>query len=644
MAMRFRDHQDAAHTATRRLLLLFAGVLLLLVLAVNGVLALIYRLTFPWTAGYPNLFFETNTALVLLFVLGGCWFEMLRLREGGAHVARLAGGRGISGPEGKPLDLYEKRLVNVVDEVAIACNVRSPQVFVLPREDAINAFAAGWELEDSVVAVTRGALEKLTRDELQGVVAHEFSHLVHGDTRLNMRLIGLVWGLQMLYNFGHSLVEPDEDGRRHPGLLFGLGLMAVGSLGWIAGRLLKAAVSRQREFLADASAVKFTRSMTGIGGALRKIADQAWRRQDGWHNSHAESLSHLFFVSRLRWARFSTHPPLAERIQRIYGQTMGPLPARALPPEDDDAPDTEPMHDGLGGAMAFASGVPGGPSAAITPAAEALQHDALQQPALDSPAAREREAIARIRRWQGPGERKAAVLALLMSPDNPREQKSWETETDGIVVANAVRADVADLTHAARLPVLELLWRRTARAPMPERRSMVEAARRMMGADGHASPLDRLLWLAMRHVLSGTRIEQPAATGDNDIVHLSQEVAALTAFLARIVEAGATEGPQADQEPLWYRAVMRTLLGDRPVPAWRAPDADALVAALQGVGRLSSMQRPVLLRTWVDAALQLSDDGRLGQAAADAFRLTALLLDTPSPKVLADQYIEVGEP
>ncbi|MCM5679300.1 M48 family metalloprotease [Schlegelella sp. S2-27] len=640
MAMRFRDHQDAARTATRRLLLLFVGVLLLLVLAVNGVLALIYRLSFPWTIDYPNLFFETNTALVLLFVLGGSWFEMLRLREGGVHVARLAGGRGICEPHGKPQDLYEKRLVNIVDEVAIACNVKPPQVFVLPREDAINAFAAGWDLDDAVVAVTRGALEKLTRDELQGVVAHEFSHLVHGDTRLNMRLIGLVWGLQMLYNFGHSLVEPDEDGRHHPGFLFGLGLMAVGSLGWIAGRLLKAAVSRQREFLADASAVKFTRSMTGIGGALRKIADQAWRRQDAWHNAHAESLSHLFFVSRLRWARFATHPPLGERIQRIYGHTMGPLPARALPAEDDDSPDTEPM----GGAMAFASGVPGGPSAAMTPDAEALRHDALQQPALDGPAAREREAIARIRRWQGPGERKAAVLALLMSPANPREQKAWETETDGIVVANAVRADVADLTHAARLPVLELLWRRTARTPMPERRSMVEAARRMMGADGHVSPLDRLLWLAMRHVLSGTKTDQPAATGRNDIGSLSQEVAALTAFLARIVEARSTEGPRADQEPLWYRAVMRALLGDRAVPAWRAPDANALVAALRGVAALSSMQRPVLLRTWVEAALQLAPDGQLGHGAADAFRLVALLLDTPSPKALADQYIEIGEP
>jgi len=378
MAMRFREHQEAAQTTTRRLLLLFAGVLVLLVLAVNGVLALIYRFTFPWIPGYPRFFFETNTALVLLFVLGGCWFEMLRLRAGGVHVAQLAGGRGLREPHGQPQDLYEKRLLNVVDEVAIACNVKPPQVFVLPREDAINAFAAGWDLDDAVIAVTRGALERLTRDELQGVVAHEFSHLVHGDTRLNMRLVGLVWGLQMVYNFGHSLVEPDEVGRRSPGLLFGLGLMAVGSLGWIAGRLLKAAVSRQREFLADASAVKYTRSSTGIGGALRKIADQAWRRQDGWHNAHAESLSHLFFVSRLRWAWFATHPPLAERIRRIYGYPAGPLPARVLPAEDDAAPDTQPMLP----ALAFAA-VPAGDARAATTLSplERAVWDALAVPA-----------------------------------------------------------------------------------------------------------------------------------------------------------------------------------------------------------------------------------------------------------------------
>lgn len=643
MAMRFRQHQDAAHTASRRLLLLFLGVLVLLVLAVNGALALVYRLTFPWAEGYPRLFFETNTALTLLFVLGGCWFEMLRLRQGGAHVARLAGGRPIDPPDGQPRDLYEKRLRNVVDEVAIAASMKPPPVYVLEREEAINAFAAGWDRDDAVIAVTRGALERLTRDELQGVVAHEFSHLFHGDTRLNMRLIGLVWGLQMIYNFGHSFVEPDERGRRGAGLVVGLALMGVGSLGWIAGRMLKAAVSRQREFLADASAVKYTRSIDGIGGALRKVADQAWRGRDHIHNAQAESLSHLFFVSRLRWNLFATHPPLGERIRRIYGFEVVPLAARVLPPEDDDAPATRPMTGLAPLTAAAGAGAGRGESESVRAGEgevrEALRHDVTQAPALVGPAQREREALARIARWQGPGERRAAVLGLLVTPGQDREWQAWAEETAGLAVAAAVRAELDHLTPATRLPVWEVMLRRSARAPLAERRGLVEAARRIMTADGQVSPLDRLRWLAMRHLLSGDVPRPPPVAGDNDIAHLAKDVTIVTAFLARIIDARACE---LGQSGAWYQAVMQELWAPGAVPAWSAPDVDAWVQAWNRLMRLSAMQRPVLLKAWVDAAFQgVAEGAAPDSATCDALRLSALLMDTPSPKALADQYIDV---
>ncbi len=321
--MRFRAHQAAAHVATRRLLLLFALVLVLLVFAVNAALALIYRLTFPWASGYPAYFFETNTGLVLLFVLGGCVLESLRLREGGRHVARLVGGRAVSGEEGAaPRDRYEQRLLNVVAEMAIASRLPMPQVYVLPREEGINAFAAGWGPEDAVLAVTHGALMRLTREELQGVVAHEFAHIGHGDMRLNMRLIGLVWGLQMVHTFGHALAEPDELGRRPASTPFGLALMAVGALGWMAGRVLKAAVSRQREYLADASAVQYTRNVEGLGGALRKIADQLRHHRQRWVSAQAEPLSHLFFSPggggwpRTRLSKIASRGSTAPRARR----------------------------------------------------------------------------------------------------------------------------------------------------------------------------------------------------------------------------------------------------------------------------------------------------------------------------------------
>ncbi|AKJ27034.1 M48 family metallopeptidase [Caldimonas brevitalea] len=655
MAMRFREHQAQARAATRRLLLLFVAVLALLLLAVNGVLALIYRLSFPWTSDFPALFFETNSGLVLLFVLGGCWFEMLRLREGGPHLAKLAGGRCISPPEGQPHDLYEKRLRNVVDEVAIACGVRrTPSVYVLAREEAINAFAAGWGFDDAVIAITRGALERLTRDELQGVVAHEFSHLVHGDTRLNMRLVGLVWGLQMLYNFGHSLVEPDERDRRGAAVLFGLGLMAVGSLGWLAGRLLKAAVARQREYLADASAVQFTRSPDGIGNALRKIADQSWRRQDGLRSVHAESLSHLFFVSRLRWEAFATHPPLHERIRRLYGHTVGPLPARQLAPEDDDEPDTLPMRGEplvpprapMRAASPTPRPRPRPDTAAAAPPGptEAQQHDPVQRAAGGTREDGEREALARIRRWHGPGERKAGVLALLLTPGNAAEAQAFEQETGGGALPVSVRADIERLGEAARLPVFELLLRRSAATPVGERRALLKSSRRVMGADGRTTPLDRLRWLAMRQLLAGGPPSRPCA--DQPLAQLSKELAVVHAFLARIVvadSAGAGAQPGAEGSP-WYRAVWRALLGDQPVPAWRSPDGDRFVTALEQLARLPAVRRPLLLRTWVEVAQQLVPQGRLDAASADALRVVALLIDTPCPKPLSDLFVEVGEP
>lgn len=650
MAMRFREHQEAAQAASRRLLWLFALVLVLLVLTINGALALIYRLSFPWMQGFPHLFFETNTALTLLFVLGGCWFEMLRLREGGAHVARLAGGTPIDPPEGRVGDLYEKRLRNVVDEVALAAGMRPPAVYVLQREEAINAFAAGWNRDDAVIAVTRGALERLTRDELQGVVAHEFSHIFHGDTRLNMRLIGLVWGLQMIYNFGRSLVEPDDRGRRGAAVLFGLALIVVGALGWIAGRVLKAAVSRQREFLADASAVKYTRSTEGIGGALRKVADQAWRGSDRIHQAQAESLSHLFFVSRVRWDLFATHPPLAERIRRIYGFEVVPLAARVLPPEDDDAPLTQPMAGLVPIGTDAAAGADGGDGAVDlvlpveTPAAgegsDASRHDAMQAPALAlaGAAQREREALARIARWQGPGERRAAVLGLLVTPGQEREWQAWAEETAGLTVAAAVRAELAHLTHATRLPVWEAMLRRSAKAPLAERRSLVEAARRIMKADGQVSPMDRLRWLVMRHLLSGAAQRLPPPAGDNDIAHLAKDVTTATAFLARMVDASACA---SGQPPAWYLVVMEGLWTSQAVPMWVAPDADAVAHAWARLAQLSAMQRPVLLRAWVDAAVRQAGTARLADEAADALRLAAVLLGVPLPQALADQYIEV---
>ena len=329
--MRFFDHQVAARAETRRLLLAFAVAVVLLVAAVHGALALAWWLMaafvsafLPLSLSFPTGFLAVNVGVSLLLVLGGWWVETSQLRAGGMQLAKRIGAR-----EARPsVSHAEQRFCNVLDELCIAGGVARPQPVVLARTDAINAFAAGWDESDAVIAVTQGALDLLTREELQGMVAHELSHLREGDTRLKMRLAGMVFGLEMVYNFGDTVRE-----RGGLGVLFGSAIMAAGFAGWLAGRVLKAAVSRQREYLADARAVQWTRSRDGLGGVLRKVMTQrrdlATQRMSNSGLCHP-AVQHMLLVEAggdgalADW--LDSHPSLAQRVHRIYGRSMGPLP------------------------------------------------------------------------------------------------------------------------------------------------------------------------------------------------------------------------------------------------------------------------------------------------------------------------------
>lgn len=341
--MKFFEFQRDARGQTRRLLFWFAIMVGLLVLAINAVLALAWQITVGGVFDYPNHFFAVNTGVTLLFVLGGWWMETSSLKGGGHALATRLGARDArTSGHGD-----EQRYVHIVQELSIAAGMRAPKAMVLPREASINAFATGWDARDAVVAVTQGALDALTREEMQGLVAHELSHIREGDTRLNMRLVGMVFGLEMIYRLGQMLVQPDARGRRHVAAPIGLGVMAVGWLGWLAGHALQAAVSRQREHLADARAVQWTRNRDGLGRVLRKAMGQL--RQGGSPGRIEQpTVQHMLLVSGEsgwigRW--FDSHPPLAERIRRIYGGLMPPLSPRHGREPDVKAPfaDTLPL-------------------------------------------------------------------------------------------------------------------------------------------------------------------------------------------------------------------------------------------------------------------------------------------------------------
>ena len=332
--MGFFESQDIARRNTKLLLLLFSLAVASLVILTN--LLVFAFINFQDTARIATqqyfytweIFASISAGVVLLVVLASL-FRMGTLRKGGSAIAELMDGELLVDAGG---DVNKQKLLNVVAEMAIASGTPVPPVYLL-RDPAINAFAAGYSPGDAVIGITYGAMENLNRDELQGVIAHEFSHILNGDMRLNIRLMGILYGILMLALIGRIILRPSYSvvasrNRSHAGVMaFGAGLMVIGFLGQFFGNLIKAALSRQREFLADASAVQFTRNPRGISGALKRIGGFS----SGSVLAHPESaeLSHTFFSEGVSFSFASlmaTHPPLSERIKRIEPDWDGDFP------------------------------------------------------------------------------------------------------------------------------------------------------------------------------------------------------------------------------------------------------------------------------------------------------------------------------
>ncbi|NAW69738.1 M48 family metalloprotease [Vibrio sp. V27_P1S3P104] len=329
--MNFFQHQDIARQQTRRLVLLFAFAILTITTLLSLSSLLVYL-----SVSHAPLDWQTAVRLTLLcfvvvsVVIGlSAWLRWYDLRkQGGSSIAESLGGQLIASDTTYP---QHRQLLNVVEEMAIASGTPVPQVYLLEHEPGINAFAAGVSIDDAVIGITQGALDHFNRDELQGVIAHEFSHILNGDMHLNTRLVGLLFGITCIAYFGHLVVDNLSRARRRQtrrtsdsdkgvAALFVLGLICIvlGWLGTLFGAMIKAAISRQREYLADASAVQFTRNDQGISSALKKIA--AHTQGSTLKAKACDEVSHMMFGQSRKSglaALFATHPPLKERIRRI---------------------------------------------------------------------------------------------------------------------------------------------------------------------------------------------------------------------------------------------------------------------------------------------------------------------------------------
>ncbi len=651
--MDFFEHQAAARKTSTRLVVLFGLALLGLTAGVYGLFSVLDMFNVR-TAGvdsgvrfaaFDPLRLVLALALTGAFVGGGSAIRTYQLRGGGRVVAESMGARLISNA---PRDAAEQRALNVVEEMAIASGSPVPPVYLLDKEDGINAFAAGYGPNDAVIGLTRGALESFSRQELQGVVGHEFSHILNGDMRLNLRLIGYLHGILLMTLFGRMLfylgAHSPRIGRGRgggsdkgaaPAFALGLGLLALGSIGHLFARLIQSAISRQREYLADASAVQFTRSVDGIAGALERLGGHAAGSR--LYAPNAEEAAHMMFGSTGKWnlaSFFSTHPPLDKRVARLRGLSKEQLARMGALKRS-----TRTSESGPGLALGLAGGesgmgwsdpeVVGLAAGSLTDEDVDYARDLLERipPAL-------RAAVVE------PFEARAVIYALLLSGDpglRREELVRLEAHADGRTYTATAR--LAPLTEALdprlRLPLLELAARPLREMSARQYQAFRANLEMLVMSDQRVTPFE--------HALRGVILCQlDPLFGGRDLRRLGrlrlrdrlEEVGVVLSMVAH----GAGRADRA-LDTAWG-AGRQHLPPGLPVQPLDLRDADA--AFERSLGRLWDL-RPAELRLLLEALwLAAVSDGEVRVVEAELFRAVAAALACPMPPLLAGQPVEAG--
>jgi Zn-dependent protease with chaperone function len=621
--MDFFAHQENARRRTTRLAVLFALAVLAIVVAIyTVVIALFSGFDVGRGGGWwqPEVFLLTALGTSIVVALGSL-YKINQLRAGGEVVARQLGGRPLQPNTG---DLAERRLWNVVEEMAIASGVPVPSVYVLDGEGGINAFAAGFTPGTAVIGVTRGCLEQLDRDQLQGVIAHELSHVLNGDMRLNIRLLGVLHGILCIAMAGYVILRSGASvrtrGRNGAGAIavLAVGLIAIGWVGVLFARLIQAGVSRQREFLADASAVQFTRNPDGIAGALEKIG--GYPAGSRVRSPQAPATSHMFFGNALRPAllrAFATHPPLEERIRRIDASfRAAPAPAPARP---------APAPSGLAATPAGLVAQTGRPTGAHL----AQGRDLLRElPLAVAVAVRE------------PFSARALVFALTLGRDahaRHGQLAALRAHADGPTVAETMQlADaVRDLDPALRLPIVDLALPALRAMSESQFRAFARAERALVLHDQRIDLFEFALQkVLLRHLARHYAREpyRPAATVAPDA--LRENACLVLAALAR-------EGHADDAAAQAAYAKGCAVLADGGAAPPRPAHADlaAVDAALDRLALATPADKQRVLLACAEAA---AHDGVVQRSEAELVRAIADTLDCPMPPLLAAPVTEAS--
>jgi Zn-dependent protease with chaperone function len=621
----------------------------------------------------------TASTLIVMGVLGlASLYKSMELRGGGGVVARNLGGVLV---EQDTTDGKRKRLLNVVSEMAIASGVPMPEVYVLEQESAINAFAAGHTPANAAVTVTQGALDRLNRDQLQGVIGHEFSHILNGDMRLNVQLMGWVFGLFVVALIGRLILNFSPRDRRNSNnaiLALGFAVMVLGYVGLFLGRLMQSAVSRQRERLADASGVQFTRNPQGLKEALIKIAAMP----DGsvLATPHAEQAAHMFFAEGLN-RFFATHPPILERIRELDPHFDETELARAAAEfeqtgvvGDAGPPDGSGqgagggagragvrdgggfaaggsglgLGDGLGraGAAGFASQGAAGLASQRTPAlgrvgtpatsvlaagtgvsslagtmtSGHIQHAQTIHAALPDT----------VREFQSPGRAQAFVVALLLSKEPAVRQRQFALLGQQLSVGNfAFIQQIAPVVDAIdpmlRLPALQQVFPSLRRVPVAQRRALAKLASQLIHADGRIDAFEFSLAKLLETLLND-ELDARVPHGTVSLDAAQEEINVLFATLAQL---GAQDEPSAR---IAYEAGMTVVLPMRspeytPLNDWPRQLSDALP-------RLEQLE-PMAKKRVIDGLVKtITSDEVMTEAESELLRTVCALLHCPLPVML----------
>lgn len=663
--MDFFEAQALARKRTGRLVTLF--VLAVLGIILGGYFATIFSFRLAHQADptflsdaflswwQPDLL--AAVALITLLIVGLSSFIKWRLlRAGGGAIAESVGGHRVQPGTTDPL---EKRLLNVVEEMSIASGTPVPPVYLLPDESSINGFAAGLTPSDAAIALTRGALEKLNRDELQAVVAHEFSHILNGDMRLNTRLTAILFGILVVALLGRTLLRtlfyarPRGGGRGKGGggalllALAALGLIitCLGYLGFFFGRLIQAAVSRQREYLADASAVQFTRNPAGITGALSKIGGYAVSSYI--QNRQATEISHFFFAQAFRapfLGSFSTHPPLDVRIRAIDPSFDGkfyepqakvdvantsfkdaartktrdrrpPSPLPAILPLPGVSPGTSPAA--LPGALAVIAAI-GQPTAAHVDRAHSL---------LESLPAPLRDAA-----HQAP-DAPAVLYALLLDADPEVKKRQLALVEKHAPASSALLEKLAPhaipLPPEARLPLLQITLPSLRDFSPDQLDPLLATLDELVHADARVTPFEYALQKVLAHHLGLAQRPSNAPSAHLGPGDLVQEITLLLSVFAR-----AGDRTEDDQATPAFHAGSVQFAGLHPSPSLLPAEACTLEALDPALDRLAQASGPAKKRLLTALAQIIASDGQLHPEENELLRAVAATLDCPMPPLL----------